>query len=370
MINTVVSSKGGAAAGRLSVLQIRLLVGTALGSAIIFPGVYQRFLDSLWTYLRTSALYRSSTFETLWTVFSYCAIEPYITYLFMKHPDWRFVLQKDTFGSSPSQGAEYNVSDRDTTTGISSSTHGNTRRTKPKGMRRPARRGFEALTYVVPLLFLDLTMIKKFAGVSLEDKLISGNYSASLAHDPTSYHKGHFLMPSIHNFSTSSPLQTTRALPANAPSSRRVAFELVLSFLIYDAVFFLFHLSLHITPLLKLWHNPHHTHAEIHPQITNQLSIFERLGLVLLANFSLNIIGAHVLTRTLFVPVFVWLLVEIHSGMDLPWGYDKVLPKGWGGGARKHARHHDGGDGGLEPYFEWCDALWDRWRGVKREPSG
>ena len=60
------------------------------------------------------------------------------------------------------------------------------------------------------------------------------------------------------------------------------------------------------------------------------MHVFERLGLVLLANFSLNVIGSHVLTRTVFVPVLMWLLVEIYSGLELPWGYAKVLPKGWG----------------------------------------
>ena len=87
----------------------------------------------------------------------------------------------------------------------------------------------------------------------------------------------------------------------------------------------------------------------------------------MLANFSLNIIHAHVLTRTLFVPVFVWLLVEIHSGMDLPWAYEKVLPEGWGGGSRKHMRHHvskmgevEGkGEKGFEPFFCWGDGLWE-----------
>jgi cholesterol 25-hydroxylase len=43
----------------------------------------------------------------------------------------------------------------------------------------------------------------------------------------------------------------------------------------------------------------------MHPQITNLLHMVEPLGLVLLANFSLNIIGRHILTRTLYVPVFV-----------------------------------------------------------------
>ncbi len=60
------------------------------------------------------------------------------------------------------------------------------------------------------------------------------------------------------------------------------------------------------------------------------------------------------------MPVLVWLLVEIHCGLDLPWAYDKVLPEGWAGGARKHAAHHRDGSGGLEPYFHWCDSMWER----------
>ena len=109
--------------------------------------------------------------------------------------------------------------------------------------------------------------------------------------------------------------------------------------------------------------------TQINPQVTNQLSIPERLGLVLLANFSLNIIGSHVLTRTIFVPVFVWLLVEVHCGMDLPWAYDKILPRGWGGGARKHAMHHRTGEAGFEPFFCICDALWERFMGSPHHES-
>ncbi len=94
----------------------------------------------------------------------------------------------------------------------------------------------------------------------------------------------------------------------------------------------------------------------MNPQITNQLDVLERLGLVLLANFSLNIIGSHVITRTLFVPMFVWLLVEIHSGMDLPWGYDKLLPNGWAAGSKRHSQHHQTGTRYYAPFFNW----WDR----------
>ncbi|KAI7522246.1 hypothetical protein KC331_g19355 [Hortaea werneckii] len=329
----------------------RVAILAILGAAVCFPGIFQPLLNQIWDYLRQSGPYRSSTFETFWTVFCYAAIEVPLTVAFMRHPEWRLAHQHD------------NVADRG-----KEQTSEKEPPKKPKGMRRPARRGMEALVYVAPLLTLDLLMIKKFAGVPLEDMLRSGNYDVPSMHDADNFglHKAHFLVPSVHNFSLNSPLQTKRALPLEAPSSRRLALELITSLVLYDALFFAFHLSLHVIPGLKAWHKPHHKHGEMHPQITNQLHVFERLGLVLLANFSLNIIGSHVLTRTLFVPIFVWLLVEIHSGLDLPWAYDKILPAGWGGGARKHAAHHREGETGMEPYFNWCDDAWEavseRWR--------
>src|ERR1700761_2728055 len=279
---------------------IRLVLVLLLVSSIALPELFQPFLTVLWTTLRNWSVYQWSTFETIWTVICYAATEHIITIHFIEHPESRLVNQH---GKSKRQGPP-----------------------KPKGLRR---RGQEAMVYVAPLMLLDLSMIKKFADVPLEDMLRSGNYAISAK--AASEHRSTFLVPSLHNFSLSSPLQTLRALPYEAPSSRRITIELFGSMVIYDALFFCFHLTMHIAPGLRAWHRPHHTHGEMHPRITNQLHIFERLGLVLLANFSLNIIGSHVLTRTLFVPLFVWLLVEIHSGLDLPWAYEKVLPRGWGG---------------------------------------
>jgi cholesterol 25-hydroxylase len=282
-------------------------------------------------------LYNWSTFETIWTVFLYAAIEAPMTVVFMKHPEWRFVQPPASKSGKPA-------------------------RTKPRGMRRPSRRLGEISLYVAPLLAMDLTMIKKFADVEIEDILTSGGYESRIftADGTTSHPPKTFLVPTLHNFTPSSPLQLTRALPTSPPTSRRLVFELISSFIIYDFLFFLFHLSLHKLPILKTFHTKHHAHdAQLNPQVTNQLSIVERLGLILLANFSLNIIGSHVLTRTVFVPVFVWLLVEIHCGMDVPWGYEKILPKGWGGGARKHMRHHNVGEKGFEPFFCWWDGFWE-----------
>ncbi|KAI9869718.1 MAG: hypothetical protein M1830_005188 [Pleopsidium flavum] len=223
---------------------------------------------------------------------------------------------------------------------------------EPPHLRVPWKRLTEILTYISPLLAMDLTMIKKMAGVPLADIKRSGGW-APLVHDRAI--SASFLAPTLHNFSLSSPFQLIRALPHESPTSLRIARELITSFFIYDTLFFLFHLSLHRISFLKRIHMAHHNHGEINAQVTNQLDIIERLGLVLLANFSLNIIGSHVLTRTLFIPIFVYLLIEIHSGLDLPWGYEKVLPWGIGAGSKKHATHHRTGAGFYEPFFCWWD---------------
>ena len=304
-----------------SVLLLRLLLSLLLGSMIITPSVFQPSLDAIYAILSRSHIYKASIFETVWTVLIYAVIEPSYTYRFAHHPELRLSVQKDQDVSKP----------------------------RPK-MTRPQRRIREGLTYITPLLAMDLTMIKKFGGVSGQDMALSGNYELSGAEMSES-----FLTPTLHNFSWKSPLQTQRALPTAPPTSRQLVSQLALSILIYDAAFFWFHLALHKIPHLKALHAVHHRHQEIYPQITNRLDIVERLGLVLLANFSLNIIGSHVLTRTLFVPVFVWLLVDIHSGLDQEWGYDKLLPKGWAGGSKRHSFHHQYGTRYYEPFFNWWD---------------
>ena len=120
--------------------------------------------------------------------------------------------------------------------------------------------------------------------------LESGNYydatAAITTNTSTPSYRSTFLVLTLHNMTASSPLQIQRALPTLLQTSYRVALELAASFFLYDALFFLFHFSLHILPGYKRWHAPHHRHAEIHPQITNQLHIFEQMGLVLLANLA------------------------------------------------------------------------------------
>lgn len=342
-----------------AVLLTRLTLTTLTILSLLTPHLLQPTLTTLWTALLHSPLYKTSYFETLWTVLSYSIIEPYITHIYITQPHRRILVQdlrtKDPDAPIPRP---------------------------PRGMKRPSRRLWEGIVYVFPLLAMDLCLIKKFAGVSRVDMLVSGGYAVSSAlvdtsnstvsigNDTTTTSNIHstFLIPTLHNFSLASPLQTTRALPPQAPTPGKLLTDLLLSFLIYDTLFFFLHLSLHHLPIRRLrsLHAPHHTHTEMHPQITNALSIPERLSLVLLANFSLNIIGAHVLSRTVFVPCFVWMLVELHSGLELSVGFEKVLPRGWAQGSRMHALHHRVGEGGFEPFFGWWDAALVWWVGRGR----
>ncbi len=312
-----------------SVLVPRIILGTFLAVAVLIPAVIQPFLSRLYAYLYQSSLYHFSGFETLETVLCYIIIEPLYTYKFGRNPQLRIDVRGAAFQGSA------------------------TRKPRLPKMRRPSKRVGELFVYAAPLLAMDFTMIKKYAGVPVADIRESGGYPAPDYRDKSI--SPNFLLPTLHNLGWASPLQLRRALPPLPPTSRRLVLELLVAFFIYDALFFFIHIAFHRIKFLARIHQPHHTHAEIHPQVTNRLSIVERLSLILLANFSLNIIGSHVLTRSVFVPFFVGLLVDVHSGLNLPWGYDKVMPFGMGAGSKIHAIHHRTGEGAFQPFFCWWD---------------
>lgn len=301
----------------------RLLLGLLVGSAFFRSDLWQPGIDTLYGFLWSSSLYRASTFETMWTVLVYAIIEPIYTYRFAHNPQLRLAVQRTN-----NQG-----------------------KSLPK-MKRPSRRLIEGLTYILPLLLMDLTMIKKYAGASVENMSLTGNYDPKTVNVSDNY-----LQPTLHRFSWDSPLQTTRALPTSPPTSRTILAQLFFSIIMFDLLFFFFHLALHKVPYLHRIHSVHHGHKEIHPQITNRLDIVERLGLVMLANLSLNAMNAHVLTRTIYIPLFVGLLIDIHSGLDLHWAYDKVLPQNWGAGSKRHSLHHENGKQYYEPFFTFCDSF-------------
>lgn len=324
--------------GASSTLVPRLVLLTLVSTAVLFPGMCQPFISNLYGFLYRWSVFNLSFFETIETLLCYITIEPIYTAIFarfphrhidVRDPGWR---QRSAAGETPTPP-------------------------RPK-MKRPSHRLTELCIYVAPVLLLDLTLVKKYAGVSVEAIRKSAGYPPWPVQDSIS---ASFLAPTLHNFSLRSPLQLHRALPLEPPTSRRVVIELAVSIFLYDALFFGIHILFHRIPALHRIHGPHHKHNEIHPQVTNRLSVTERVALILLANFSLNIIGSHVLTRASFVPMFIYLLVEVHSGVDLDWQYDKILPRGWGAGTVKHAAHHREGRRFFQPFFCWWDDGLEYW---------
>ncbi|MCJ1310481.1 hypothetical protein MMC25_004145 [Agyrium rufum] len=319
---------------RRSVLLPRAIFWGVLITAVFLPSLYQPFLSSLWNHLYHSPIYRFSGFETFETILCYIIIEPLYTVQFTRNPNLRIDVRHSSTIAATTKNAKFDTSNP-----------------KWPKMKRPSKRLVEIATYIAPLLTLDLILIKKFADVPVQAIRQSGGYPPL----DDGQIGGFFLSPTLHNFSLKSPLQLTRALPTLAPTSRRIVLELAVAFFIYDALFFFIHIAFHRIPALRQIHWPHHRHAEMNPQVTNKLSVTERVSLILLANFALNIIRSHVFTRTMFVPFFVYLLVEVHCGLDLDWGYDKILPGGWGAGSVKHAYHHRVGEGFYQPFFSWWD---------------
>ncbi|KAK3592904.1 hypothetical protein CHS0354_004131 [Potamilus streckersoni] len=191
----------------------------------------------------------------------------------------------------------------------------------------------EAVWYVTPLMILDTFVVKKYCGVD----------------------------PKIWIEKSNDWIQITRALPNKAPSVIQVIFQLVISILLYDAIFFFIHLILHKNLFLyKYVHAYHHDHGDINPFVTNQLTVSERLVLVLSANFCLKIFSSHPLTRTIFVPIFVFLLIDNHTGYDLPIGLHRLVPFDIIGGPVKHTAHHTQGSRCYQPFLTYLDKLLDK----------
>ncbi|KAK2168501.1 hypothetical protein LSH36_16g03027 [Paralvinella palmiformis] len=264
----------------------------------------QVFVDSLWRHLKTTWLFNSVYFETWWVTLNYAIILA-----------WPFFCSKVPYFKRYQIDSSLTWHDAGLKTIV-----------------------LEMVTYCTPLMILDTFMVKRYAGAG-EDLL---------------------------TIQKSRWLQRIRILPDDAPSLPEIFGHLTASFIIYDAIFYLVHLTLHKnTWLYKHVHAYHHEHPMLHGRVTNKLTIVERIVLVLSANQALKIVRAHPLTRTIFVPLFVGWLIENHSGYDLPWTMDKVVPFRLIGGSRYHYEHHMKGSKKYQPFFTYIDRLMTKKDSIK-----
>ena len=217
-----------------SLMILRLSLGIIFITGLLFPSIYEPLLNWIYGHLSQSSIYRLSFAETLQSLVCYITFEVIYTYKFARSPERRI----------DRRGPIHVREDRSSPV-------------IPFKMKRPSVRGLELLTYVAPVLMMDLTMIKKYAGVGIDDIRESGGYAAGPP-DGGADIKATFLAPTLHHFTWESPFQTYRALPLAAPSSRRFITELCLALLIYDSLFFMIHLLFHRVPVLAAFHQPHH----------------------------------------------------------------------------------------------------------------
>ncbi|XP_013416672.1 cholesterol 25-hydroxylase-like [Lingula anatina] len=196
--------------------------------------------------------------------------------------------------------------------------------------------------YMAPLALLDTFMVKHYKGCGID--------------------------PMVWKIKRQTWVQTTRALPAEPPSVALIPIHIVCALVVFDMFFFLVHYSLHKNAwLYKTFHALHHDHATVDIHVTNQLTVVERIVLILSANEGLKIVNSHPLTRAIYVPIFLWLLMENHCVYDWPWGLDKLVPFGLMGGPARHFAHHVQGSGNYAPFFTYLDKLVKRTNGHSRK---
>lgn len=153
-------------------------------------------------------------------------------------------------------------------------------------------------------------------------------------------------------------LYPRRKLEMGAPTAWQVLSEVVLMLVVYDAVFFAAHWTLHRVPLLmRRVHTEHHRHTPVRASETMRMTAAELAVDVGISIFAVNVTRSHPLSRALYDVVITYLLCELHCSRDMAWMLHNVVPFGVVGGPMVHARHHASGRFHFGKFFTWTDKL-------------
>ncbi|XP_067857701.1 cholesterol 25-hydroxylase-like protein [Heptranchias perlo] len=151
--------------------------------------------------------------------------------------------------------------------------------------------------------------------------------------------------------------------PPEAPSVAQLLSGVALCLLLFDLLFFLWHLLHHRLPWLYLrLHSLHHLHGSPFSLTAQYASAWEILSLQLMAACGPRLLGVHPLTEMTFFLLNIWLAVEDHCGYDLPWAPHRLVPFGLLGGAPYHQLHHQRFKCNYAPYFTHWDKLFRTYR--------
>jgi len=174
-----------------------------------------------------------------------------------------------------------------------------------------------------------------------------------------------------------------RALAMAAPTAARVAKEILGGLFFYDLFFAVTHAGLHRlrlpswvpggwgvastssssstssrrspSPVFQRLHGKHHANADIRACDTVRLTTVEETIDVVCSIAALRVMGAHPLSRSLYNVVIIFLLAELHSGYDMPWSPQNVVPGGLVAGSRRHHAHHADGAVFYQKFLTYFD---------------
>ena len=272
----------------------RVIYLLGISGIIIYHKEIQELINKLYSYLISTWVFNSVYFETWWAT----AVYPPVLF-------FPFMMDKIRYLD------KYKINPKD--------------RWQDAGIKNII---IEAVVYCTPLMTLDTFMIKKYWNV-----------------DPKEW-----------EVRRENWIQETRALPKDPPTLFQIFYHLLFSFILYDLFFYAVHFAVHKNMwLYKNFHAAHHEHEVVFGRVTNQLSVTERIALVLSANFALKVMRSHPLTRAIFVPLFLTWLVDNHCGYDLPFTLDKVVPFKLIGGSSRHYEHHMNSARHYQPFFTYID---------------
>ncbi len=172
-----------------------------------------------------------------------------------------------------------------------------------------------------------------------------------------------------------------REVGAPSWTATRIVLEVFLSVLLYDVLFSVIHRSFHSSTAPVSWqrlHLVHHDHYQRRDEPITIMVTFHHHLLDAMLQVGINamlqqVVGLalcpedveicplplarHTMSKLLHNIVVTYLLVESHSGQDLPFMSHRWLFPDWLGGAPMHQRHHHTGRAPFHQFFTVFDEI-------------
>lgn len=147
-------------------------------------------------------------------------------------------------------------------------------------------------------------------------------------------------------------------ISAPFPPWQKIAFQVVIFFILEDAWHYWFHRAFHWGPLYRAVHKLHHKYSAPFGLAAEYASPIEVLALGF-GSVGVPILWCaitgdlHVFTMYVWIILRLFQAIDAHSGYDFPWSLHHFLP--FWAGAEHHDVHHEKFVGNYASSFRWWD---------------